>query len=193
MLNSCTSLIVAGRRSDLVELVEFSRQVGFGAIVAPDAEQTPPITEPKVGPITYFVIDSRTPLEHLRGVVKALRRSSDPNLRFAPVVVVGSALTQLQTRHFAMEGFDDIISLPMDTEQAITRLEEQLVRTNYYYETADYLGPDRRRYSQREPGGSGSYVLYHVWRDPKSGVRTRAARIAGKPRIAPALPKLLRP
>lgn len=169
-------------------MAEFSRQIGFGAIVGPDGPQG---NDPQVGPIT-FIIDSRTPLDQLRSVIKALRRSTNDNLRYAPVVVVGQALTQLQTRHFAMEGFDDIISLPMSAERARARLEEQLIRTNYYYETADYLGPDRRRYSNREQTGFGSYVLYHVWRDPRTGVRTRAARIAGKPRYAPVLPKILR-
>lgn len=187
MLTLCTSLVVAGRRNDVLELADFSRQVGFGTVINPDQPDSP---AKGPGPITFFLIHTRTPVDRIRSVIRALRRASDINLRFAPVIALGPPLTELQMRQFAAEGFDDIIGLPMDYASAAARLEHQLLRTHTYFETADYLGPDRRRYSAREQTVLGSYVLYHVHRDIKHGTSTRAARIAGKPQIAPAPPKL---
>ena len=173
----------------MLDLAEFSRQVGFGAIINPDAQETA-VARP--GPITFLLIDTRTPLEQMRSVIRPLRRAADINLRFAPVIAVGPPLTELQMRQFASEGFDDMLALPMNFASAAMRLEHQLLRTHTYFETADYLGPDRRRFSQREPTMQGSYLLYHVHRDIKHGVSTRTARIAGRPQFTPAQPKVVR-
>lgn len=167
----------------------FSRRLGFGAVINPD---DPEAAQPAPGPITYFLIDSRTPLDRMRSIIRALRRAADVNIRFAPVILLGPELDARRMRGFAAEGFDDILSLPFDTGAARTRLEGQLTRTATYFETADYMGPDRRRYSQREQTVLGSYVLYQVRRHPRSGITIRAARIAGRAHSAPPSTRLVR-
>ena len=189
MLDKCTALIVAGQRSGMTELAAFARYAGFGATISA-ADEQPQMGS--VGPITFFLLHSHMPADEMRAVSKALRRSSDPNLRFAPVIVVGENMTQEQARRFASDGFDDIISLPIDRHRLVARLEEQLSRTNYYYETDTYLGPDRRRDRPREVNGQKSYTLLRIWRDPVHGTTSQTTRIAGKAQFAPVLPQWLR-
>lgn len=80
--------------------------------------------------------------------------------------------------------------MPLDIRVATARLEAHLTRTARYFETPDYLGPDRRRYSPREQTVLGSYVLYNVTRHPHAGVTIRAARIAGRARHAPVIARV---
>ena len=45
-------------------------------------------------------------------------------------------------------GFDEVIGMPLDRERLLAGLMRQIETPQVYYETAEYFGPDRRRFSK---------------------------------------------
>jgi len=45
-------------------------------------------------------------------------------------------------------GFDEVIGMPLNSERLLAGLMRQIETPQVYYETAEYFGPDRRRFSE---------------------------------------------
>jgi hypothetical protein len=183
MLDQTTALIAASNGGNRDELIDLAATIGFGIVLS--ADQGGDVRP--AGPITFFLLHHDDPPGRKRSVLHTLRVSRDDNLRFAPVIVAGRKLTLDTARRYAEEGFDDVISLPAPIEATRARLAEQLGQPRIYFETADYFGPDRRRYETRPRFSTKAYVLWHFQRDPQTGTRVRLARMAGPPNM-PASP-----
>lgn len=179
MLDQTTALIAASDAGNRDELLELAANIGFGVILSADrgGDVRP------AGPLTFFLLHHDDPPGRKRSVLHTLRVSREDNLRFAPVIVAGRKLTLDTAKRYAQDGFDDVISLPASIESIRTRLAEQLGQPRVYFETADYFGPDRRRYETRPRFGAKAYVLWHFQRDPATGTRVRLARMAGPPNM----------
>jgi hypothetical protein len=84
-------------------------------------------------------------------------------------------------------GFDDVLSLPQSQIQVADRLETQLDREILYLETADYLGPDRRRLDPygalHRPVGITAHTQLLIRRDPDFGNRVLSRQLRGKQHV----------
>lgn len=127
--------------------------------------------------VTFFLVHGDLSDEAKRSVLLNIRSCADDRFRFAPIVVL--------TRDGPFEdvlknidlGFDDVLVLPDNPELLQRRLFGQLTRDQIYFQTEDYLGPDRRRMElpdtppDRRRIGVGGFTRLTIRRDGDSGAR----------------------
>ena len=78
-------------------------------------------------------------------LLRSVRTSEGDDLKFSPMVIVGTDCSFDDTLKFVAMGFDDVVSLPEDVGVLRERLLRQVTGTVTYVQSANYLGPDRRR------------------------------------------------
>jgi DNA-binding response OmpR family regulator len=106
-----------------------------------------------------------------------IRRSEDRNVQFSPIILFTEECDFDTYVRYVKIGFDDVLTLPDKRDMLVARLENQITSEHIYFETADYLGPDRRRLElpgQTDPrrgGESRSYSRHLVQRSVTEGSR----------------------
>jgi len=101
-------------------------------------------------PLLFFLFAAVDDPATLQPVADAVRAAPDPRLRFAPLLYFAESPSLAGIRRCAAMGFDDVVTLPFTRERVAARIARQLDTPQVYFETADYFGPDRRRW----PGGA---------------------------------------
>lgn len=165
MLGDCDAfwLAPAGRDEPLQRLAE---EVGLRAAARFGTAELP-------GPIRFYLIDQGIADEEKRQFLEQLRSNSDTDVRFAPVLVVADHPPGA-VFDYRRWGFDGVVVLPADGPSLVESLTAHLNQLTVYYETATYLGPDRRgqrRGRPREIGTQASPVEHRFIRDPLEGTR----------------------
>lgn len=169
------SVFVVGPRDKAGEsLMELARSLGFAVVDRYQglyrAEQQLQAT-----PLVFFFFCARVAdVGGLKPMADAVRLSPRHRLRFAPLIYFGRNLSLPDTRRCIEMGFDDIIALPFagGLEERILR---QVGKTQVYYETPTYFGPDRRNRmgENRSLGserGGGEHRRFEIVRDPDKGI-----------------------
>jgi hypothetical protein len=100
------------------------------------------------------------------------------------MVVMLPETSSESVRKFVRMGFDDVVSLPQSQVQLTARLGTQIDRDIVYFETADYLGPDRRRLDAdgalHRPAGISPHTRLVIRRDPDFGTRVLSRELRGR-------------
>jgi DNA-binding response OmpR family regulator len=172
MLGLCRAIIIAPTPFDSHALADIAAEVGFGDIASifDDGE-----SNGLKYPVSFFLVHHRLSDTDCDDIIDAVRHIDRKGLRYSPMVVLMPETSSESVRKFVRMGFDDVISLPQSRVQLTARLGTQLDRDIVYFETGDYLGPDRRRMDadsalQRRTGVSPHTRLV-IHRDADYGTR----------------------
>lgn len=176
MLEHCGAYLVAGTERQTASLYSLAQRVGFTHII--DAQAGAPLRSNGADVhVWYFLVHYLLSDDSKRAILSAVRANTDQEVRFAPVVLIINDCPFETVLTYVKYGFDDIISLPEKPDVMTQRLASQINGTHLYIQTADYLGPDRRRMEvstdtpdRRRGGGQRSHIRYTIQRDPGRGV-----------------------
>lgn len=193
MLELCRAIIVAPTPFDSRALAEIATEVGFGDIASifDDTDQSNGLRYP----VSYFLVHHRLSDTDCADIIDAVRNIDRPGLRFSPMVVMMPETSGESVRKFVGMGFDDVISLPQSQVQLTARLGTQLDRDIVYFETSDYLGPDRRRMDAHGFLHRSVAISPHtrivLRRDPEQGTRIVSRQLRGHQHFTIAKPEQL--
>ena len=191
MLELCRAIIVAPTPFDSRALGEVALEVGFGDIASifDDSDTSNGLKYP----VSFFLVHHRLSDSDCDDIVDAVRHIDRKGLRYSPLVVMLPETSGETARKFIRMGFDDVIHLPQSRVQLTARLGSQLDRDIVYFETGDYLGPDRRRVDmdsalQRRTGVSPHTRLV-IRRDPDYGTRIVSRHLRSQQQFQVAPPQ----
>lgn len=174
MLEKCQAYLVAKSPFQVAALRSLVQNAGFSSSI--DASTGEGTTNP-MARIKFFFIDYRVDDEEIVSTMAAVRASSDQDLRFSPFVLVMDERPDGSLPSNVNFGFDALITVPEEPEVTRARLLGQLFLDQIYFETPNYLGPDRRRVEfrpdigERRQPGPGKHIRYLFRRDPDAGVK----------------------
>ncbi|HEV7719351.1 MAG TPA: hypothetical protein VGO70_10300 [Arsenicitalea sp.] len=174
MLEKCQAYLVGKNPFQVAALRSLVQSVGFSSSI--DAATGEGTTNPGAR-IKFFFIDYRVDDEEIISTMAAVRASSDQDLRFSAFVLVVDDLLAGALPDNVDFGFDVVITVPEEAEVTRARLLGQLFLEQTYFETANYLGPDRRRVEfrpdigERRQPGPGKHIRYLFKRDPDTGIK----------------------
>lgn len=132
--------------SDLARSLGFTGIRPFSTVAAADAQA-------QQTPLLFFLFAAVEDVTGLKSVADAIRFSASRRIRFSPMVYFSESPSAEAIRTCVDMGFDDVITLPFSHQRVSSRLERLVDHTQVYFETADYLGPDRgARASQARHG-----------------------------------------
>lgn len=127
-------------------------------------------------PLVFFLFDAVADPRTHAPVATAIRASSSPAIRFAPLVCFTRDPSPEAIRACINMGFDDIVTLPVSRPQLRRRIDRQVDTRCVYYETQTYFGPDRRNrlHETSEHSGrgrGGQFRRFEILRSSRNGVR----------------------
>lgn len=188
MLELCRAIIVAPTRFDSQVLAEIAAEVGFGDVASIFEDGS---SNGLKYPISYFLVHHRLAETDCADIIDAVRNIERNAMRYAPMVVMLPNGSSESMRKFVRMGFDDVISLPQSRVQLMARLGTQLDRDITYFETVDYLGPDRRRMDADgatcRPNAISAHTKLVIHRDPEYGTRVLSRQLRGHQHFQAAL------
>lgn len=174
MLELCAAYLIARNESHTAALGRLVRRLGFG-YVEPLYSRRSFRPEDNHPALKFFLMYRHMDGRLMTMVRKVIRDSSDPNVRFSPIVLFTDECEFETYLGFIKMGFDDVLTLPDKREMLIQRLEGQVNTDHVYFETEDYLGPDRRRMEApghtdpRRDGVPRSYTRHTIHRTVAGG------------------------
>jgi DNA-binding response OmpR family regulator len=142
MLEFCRAIVIAPTQFDSHAIADLAMEAGFGdvASIFEDGE-----SNGLRYPVSFFLVHHRLNDADCEDIIDAVRHIDRKGLCYSPMVVLMPETSGESVRKFVRMGFDDVISLPQSQVQLTARLGMQLDRDIVYFETGEYLGPDRRR------------------------------------------------
>jgi PleD family two-component response regulator len=171
---NAAALVVGARTGATAALQELAHAVGFMPVERyaglASAER-----QARETPLVFFLCAEVPDVNALKPTADAIRFSISAELRFSPLIYFSRSLSVDDIRACIRMGFDDVIALPYKPGELNDRLFRQVGRTQIYYETATYFGPDRRnrlgnaRSSDSDHGG-GQFRRIEIVRNPRTGV-----------------------
>jgi hypothetical protein len=143
MLEQCAAYLIARNESHTSALERLAHRLGFHHVEPLFSRKS---FHPERHPALKFFLMYRNMDEQLMITVRdVIRACSDPNIRFAPIVLFADDCDFESYLRFVKMGFDDVLTLPDKKDLLVKRLESQVNADHTYFETETYLGPDRRR------------------------------------------------
>jgi hypothetical protein len=172
---NASAFLVGARNGATASLLELARAIGFNPLerysgLARVEEQL------RRTPLVFFLCAEVANVAALKPIADAVRFSTNPDIRFLPLIYFARELSTEATKACIRMGFDDVIALPYTSGDLSERLFRQVGRTQVYYETATYFGPDRRNRTggtQRSTGsdhGGGQFRRIEIVRNPATGI-----------------------
>lgn len=192
MVERCRAIIVAPTPFDSRALAEIAAEVGFGDIanIFDHTDQSNGLRYP----VSYFLVHHRLADTDCADIIDAVRNIDRRGLRLSPLVVMLPETSAESVRKFVGMGFDDVISLPQSQVQLTARLGTQLDRDIVYFETSDYLGPDRRRMDAHaflHRSAISPHTRIVLRRDPEQGTSILSRQPRGHQHFTVAKPEPL--
>lgn len=149
-------------------LTDLARGLGF-PVVQTYTGVAAAETQAQQTPLLFFLFAAVDEVTGLKTVADAIRFSPSRRIRFSPMVYFSESPLMEAIRTCVDMGFDDVLTLPFTQARVAGRLARLVERTQVYFETADYLGPDRG--GRRTHGQSGGqYRRLEIIRSPARGV-----------------------
>jgi hypothetical protein len=195
MLSSCRAVIVAQTPPQNRSLVKLAERAGFGAIGTTHDDRG---AEAEKSDVLFFLLHHRLPDAVMSAVIRSIRVSEQPAIRYAPVALIIDDCPFETVLKYVRFGFDDVITLPERRDMLIARFVSQLETEHTYFETADYLGPDRRRmelavHRDERRVGEIPFTRLTIHRSTTTGVRLLRQEIVGRAIRPPGEPLRQRP
>lgn len=149
-------------------LSDLARGLGF-AQVQPFAGVAPTETQAQRTPLLFFLFAAVEDVSTLRATADTIRFASARRLRFSPLVYFAETPSIEAIRACVDMGFDDVITLPFTSERVVERLGRLIDRTQIFFETSHYFGPDRRQ-SRIGSSEAGPCRRIEIMRTPDGGI-----------------------
>ncbi|GEM_PF-839586 len=144
-----TAFIIGPRDGSGTGLMDLCLGIGFESVrrfsQIEEAEQQVAKT-----PVCFFVFTADVGTEKLGSVSKAIRFSRNRQVRYAPMVCFAESPGKQLVALCIQAGFDDILIPPFSVKRVGERLKAMLEQPMTFYETPDYIGPDRRKRAGRK-------------------------------------------
>lgn len=149
-------------------LTDLARGLGF-PVVHSYAGLATAEAQAQQTPLLFFLFAAVDDVTGLKTVADAIRFSPSRRIRFSPMVYFSESPLVEAIKTCVEMGFDDVLTLPFTRQRVAGRLERLVEHTQIYFETADYLGPDRG--AQRSHSRAGTqYRRLEIIRSPARGV-----------------------
>jgi PleD family two-component response regulator len=194
MLSQCRAYVVAQSGAQNRSLSHLAERAGFGFIGSVLGERRVSI-EASRGDILFFLLHHALTDRTQTSVIRRIRECEDEAIRYAPIALVIPDCPYETVLKYVRMGYDDVITLPEKREALIGRLRGQLDTEQVYFETPDYLGPDRRRmeiaahYRDERRTGDLAYTRLVVHRSIDKGVRILKREIFGRQVVTVPIPR----
>lgn len=170
-LGECSALVFSPSTANTDATLQLCLKLGFKTAVR-DAE----IGSIPADRIIFFMVHGAVPDAQKQHLVQAIRSTSNPLRRYAPVVCLVPSGPRHQLVQLTEMGFDEVLFLTDSSADMADKLSAQLNHPLIYVKTAKYFGPDRRRIElvdradPRRKYGSGDCQKIKVMRDPRRGI-----------------------
>lgn len=148
--------------ADLARGLGFAGVHAFSSLAAAEAQA-------QHLPLLFFLFAAVDDVRDLKSAADAIRFSPGRRIRFCPMVYFSESPSIDAIRTCVEMGFDDVITLPFSAARVSQRLDRLVDRTQVYFETADYLGPDRGAGRSHTRAG-GQYRRLEIIRTVMAGV-----------------------
>ena len=152
-------------------LIELARTLGFAKIAAFESRSAAESQSAQT-PLLFFFCAAVADLKSLKATADSIRRSRSEVVRFAPLIYFARNPGLDTIRVCIQMGFDDVIALPLNGS-VNDRIMRQVGRTQVYYETDTYFGPDRRDRAAADRDArheAGNFRRYEILRSAEKGV-----------------------
>jgi PleD family two-component response regulator len=190
MLSRCRAYVAALTEPQNRSLVHLAERAGFGVIGTLLGNRKVTI---ETGDVVFFLVHHKLSDDTKRAILRRIRESGKDTVRYAPVVMVSPEVPPEVVVRNVRLGLDDIITLPKKREALVARLCTQLDTEHTYFETLDYVGPDRRRFESNEQQrderrtGDVPYTRVTIQRSVDRGVRVVRREMVGRKVREPVL------
>lgn len=141
----------------------------------------------KVNPINFFLFDYSPGFGKTVTKMEEIRSSHLLRVRFAPLICFVETPSKESIIECVNAGFDDILTIPWIASSIKSRLAKQVNTKSIYFETDNYLGPDRRRFnddakvrSEKAPAAGFGFRKYEFVRNSFAGVQIMQDKVVGK-------------
>mgnify|MGYP001119831010 CR=1 FL=1 len=190
MLSRCRAFVVAQTEAQNRSLMRLAERAGFGLIGTAFGRHAVAV-EGERSEIVFFFVHYMLPDSAMTAIIRRIRQSANDAVRFAPIFLVIQDCPYETILKYVRLGYDDVIVLPEKREALVGRILAQLNCEQLYFETGDYLGPDRRRMDyaespvdpRRRP--ETPHTRLHINRTIEEGARVLRFEIVGKRPDAP--------
>lgn len=171
-LKKCAAVVFAPDASGSAMLVGLATSLGFGYA----ADYTDVANIPQAA-LPFFIVHGDLPEPTRIRLLASIRASRQITRKYAPVICVQPSGPRHLIVRLVELGYDEVLFLSDPVDALARKLAEQLRRDVIFVETANYLGPDRRRLeivdrgdTRRKPGGRGGFRRLNVLRNPDQGI-----------------------
>lgn len=193
MLSLCRAFVIAQTPPQNRSLIKLAEGAGFGFIGTVFGDRRVAI-EAQRRDLVFFFLHHQLPDDAKEAVIRRIRESSDDAIRYAPICLVINDCPFETVLKYVQFGFDDVVTLPERREALIGRLMNQIDTDHTYIETADYLGPDRRRmevaihHRDERRLGEQAYTRLTIHRSLRLGTQVLKREIVGRETRGHAVP-----
>lgn len=140
------AIIVGDRNGPGSAVYDIAADLGF-VFVKPFASR-PQLPLLVVGaPVTFVLFAEVADPKSYEPIVQEIRRGQPRSLALAPLIYFCESPAREVIDTCVGIGFDDIMTTPFTQKRVHQRLMRQIGAPQIYFETVNYLGPDRRRMS----------------------------------------------
>lgn len=176
LIAACSAYVISRSEAQSAELERLARRLGFLHVQPLFSRHGfgPSDNTPKLG---FFLVYRHLADRVMLAVRNLIRASDDPTVRYAPIILFTEDCDFEAYTRYVRLGFDDVLTLPDKREMLVARLEHQIKSEHVYFETDDYLGPDRRRMEvagstdPRRGGEPRSFSRHIVRRSVETGAQ----------------------
>lgn len=185
MLSHCRAYVVAKSGAQNRSLIRLCERAEFGFVGTALGEGAVRL-EGGGSDVVFFLMHHLLADNAMKAILGSIRASEPDCLRYAPVILVINDSPYDTILRYIRFGFDDVIILPQKRELIVDRLRAQLNGVHVYFETPDYLGPDRRRFdlqgalSDPKRRLDTPHSRLHIHRSIEKGVRVVRREIVGR-------------
>lgn len=182
MLSDCRAYAIAPSVAASRTLETLATRSRFGVVHNPFE---PGVTQDEPTPITYFFVHFHLSDPAMQQVIGQVRGNPEGSMRYSPIILIIDDCPVEVLLKYIEFGFDDVISLPENREVLEGRLAAQLNTEHLYVQTANYLGPDRRRmefpdHRDDRRVGVSPHMRLTIRRDPRLGTRVVHRQLVGQ-------------
>lgn len=149
-------------------LSDLARSLGFATVQHYSSIASAELQSQRT-PLMFFMFAAVEDVSSLRVTADAIRLSGSRRLRFSPLVYFAETPSMDAIQSCVEMGFDDVITLPFVAQRVNDRLVRMIDRTQIYFETSKYFGPDRGHF-HKDASDAGAYRRIEIVRTMDAGI-----------------------
>ena len=184
------AIIVGNRQGPGAAVYDIAADLGFG-FIRPYAGRPALALVAREAPLCFVLFAEVLDPMVYDPIVREIRQGGPRAIAFSPLIYFSESPSRETVAACAALGMDDVVTMPFTRERVWARLRRQIDNMQVYSESADYLGPERRRLSGTRADSPGRTALsappdrrYEIRRDLDTGAKIRRGLVPGPDRLA---------